>query len=80
MSTFIFENARKNALNCLTALQKIEDVNEQQESEKADVAEDQPAPAPFSAADEILKFKNLADAGIITQEEFEQKKQQLLGL
>ena len=76
----IYENARKNALNCLTALQKIEDANEQQESEKADVAEDQPAPAPFSAADEILKFKNLADAGIITQEEFEAKKKQLLGL
>ena len=32
-----------------------------------------------SAADEILKFKNLLDAGIITQEEFEKKKQQLLG-
>ena len=76
----IYENARKNALNCLTALQKIADVNEQQESGKSDVAEDQPAPAPFSAADEILKFKNLADAGIITQEEYEAKKKQLLGL
>lgn len=32
-----------------------------------------------SVADEILKFKNLLDAGIITQEEFEKKKQQLLG-
>lgn len=32
-----------------------------------------------SAADEILKFKNLLDAGIIMQEEFEKKKQQLLG-
>lgn len=31
-----------------------------------------------SATDEILKFKNLFDAGIITQEEFEKKKQQLL--
>lgn len=36
--------------------------------------------APSSAADEILKFKGLLDAGIITQEEFEQKKKQLLGL
>lgn len=33
-----------------------------------------------SAADEILKYKNLADNGIITQEEFETKKKQLLGL
>lgn len=33
-----------------------------------------------SAADEILKFKQLLDAGIITQEEFDTKKKQLLGL
>ncbi|MCR5144152.1 MAG: SHOCT domain-containing protein [Lachnospiraceae bacterium] len=34
----------------------------------------------ISAADEILKFKQLLDNGIITQEEFEAKKKQLLGL
>lgn len=34
----------------------------------------------FSAADEIEKFKRLLDKGIITQEEFEAKKKQLLGL
>lgn len=33
-----------------------------------------------SSADEILKFKNLFDTGIITQEEFDAKKKQLLGL
>ncbi len=33
-----------------------------------------------SSADEIMKFKNLLDMGVITQEEFEQKKRQLLGL
>ena len=33
-----------------------------------------------SAADEILKFKNLLDQGIITQEEFDKKKKELLGL
>ncbi len=32
-----------------------------------------------STADEILKFKNLLDQGIITQEEFEKKKKELLG-
>lgn len=37
------------------------------------------APA-FSAADELIKFKNLLDAGVISQEEFDQKKKQLLGL
>ena len=34
----------------------------------------------FSAADEILKFKQLLDSGIISQEEFDAKKKQLLGL
>ncbi len=34
----------------------------------------------FSEADEILKFKELLDEGIITQEEFDLKKKQLLGL
>ncbi|AFK87415.1 MULTISPECIES: SHOCT domain-containing protein [Thermoanaerobacterium] len=33
-----------------------------------------------SAADEIKKFKELLDEGIITEEEFNQKKKQLLGL
>ncbi len=34
----------------------------------------------ISAADEILKLKQLLDMGIITAEEFEAKKKQLLGL
>jgi hypothetical protein len=39
------------------------------------------APAPAaSTADELKKFKDLLDAGIITQEEFDAKKKQLLGL
>lgn len=33
-----------------------------------------------NAADEILKFKNLLDQGIITQDEFNAKKKQLLGI
>ena len=33
-----------------------------------------------SAADEIIKFKNLLDMGVITQEEFDAKKKQLLGI
>jgi len=32
-----------------------------------------------SAADEIIKFKQLLDAGVITQEEFDAKKRQLIG-
>ncbi len=33
-----------------------------------------------SAADELLKFKQLLDAGAITQEEYDAKKKELLGL
>jgi len=33
-----------------------------------------------SAADELRKFKELLDMGVITQEEFDAKKKQLLGL
>ena len=33
-----------------------------------------------SCADEIAKFKALLDEGAITQEEFDAKKKQLLGL
>ncbi|MDM5248803.1 MULTISPECIES: DUF4429 domain-containing protein [unclassified Lysinibacillus] len=33
-----------------------------------------------SAADEILKMKELLDAGILTQDEFDTKKKQLLGI
>lgn len=43
----------------------------------------EPAPTPTPASDpteEIRKYKKLLDDGIITQEEFDQKKRQLLGL
>jgi hypothetical protein len=35
---------------------------------------------PSSNADEIKKFKELLDGGVISQEEFDEKKKQLLGL
>ncbi|MCI5905492.1 MAG: SHOCT domain-containing protein [Oscillospiraceae bacterium] len=42
------------------------------------------APAPVvqfaSSADELKKFKDLLDSGVITQEEFDAKKKQILGL
>lgn len=43
------------------------------------VAAPQPAP-PLSAADEIEKLASLLERGILTQEEFDAKKKQLLGL
>ena len=36
--------------------------------------------APDSVSDELKKLKDLLDSGIITQEEFDTKKKQLLGL
>lgn len=38
------------------------------------------ATAPVSSADELVKYNDLLQKGIITQEEFEAKKKQLLGL
>jgi len=39
-----------------------------------------PAAHAASAMDELKKLKELLDMGIVTQEEFEAKKKQLLGL
>ncbi|MBD2755082.1 SHOCT domain-containing protein [Spirosoma sp. BT704] len=35
-------------------------------------------PAPISVADELLKLKQLLDAGALTQDEFNQQKKKLL--
>ena len=54
-----------------------------EEYEAAMKAKNAPAASvsqPVSSADELKKFKDLLDAGIITQEEFDAKKKQLLGL
>ena len=40
----------------------------------------QKANSTISASDEIMKLKNLLDSGILTQEEFDDKKKQLLNL
>ena len=47
----------------------------QQQSEAAAVSAPQ-----ISSADELAKFKSLLDSGVITQDEFDAKKKQLLGL
>jgi len=38
-----------------------------------------PSSPAFSVADELLKFKNLVNAGVITLDEFEREKRRLLG-
>lgn len=44
------------------------------------LSENNGRPIPASGADEILKYKELLDAGIISGEEFNAKKKQILGL
>ena len=55
-----------------------------EEQYKAEVIKESKAQAevkaPASAAEQIKQFKELLDSGIITQEEFDAKKKQLLGL
>ena len=36
--------------------------------------------AAISPAEEVMKLKNLLDMGVLTQEEFDKKKKELLGL
>lgn len=56
----------------------IVEITEQEHEAKANETND--GTQTFSATDELKKFKELLDIGIITQEEFDAKKKQLLGL
>lgn len=73
--SFIYKAAQDNAQKCITVLEQINDANENSQIEYAGTIVQ-----PLSAADEIVKFKALLDQGIITQEEFDFKKKELLGL
>lgn len=68
--SFSYKTLCTQAQECLSLLRLICD--SQQEAAPADTAQ--------SPADEIMKFKQLLDAGVIMQEEFDAKKKQLLGL
>ena len=70
---FIYKTMQSSAQLCISALDIIADQNSTEEMSNLESE-------TVSSADEILKFKNLLDAGIITQEEFEAKKKQHLGL
>jgi septum formation topological specificity factor MinE len=69
--SFVYRTNYKLALECMSLLQLISESN--RGSVKNNVSQ-------MSDADEILKFKNLLDNGIITQDEFYAKKKKLLGL
>ena len=65
--------------NCNSADLKILSEDEYKAALAEKNAPAAPAAAP-SAADELKKFKELLDMGVISQEEFDAKKKQLLGL
>lgn len=71
-NSFLYKDLYNQAQECLSTLQLICDQLEQ--TEKSDVVN------CSSAADEIRKFKELFDEGIITQEEYDAKKKELLGI
>ena len=70
---FMYKTAQDSAQNCITALEFINDINQSEQNQSVPKQQ-------TSSADEILKFKSLLDQGDITQEEFDIKKKQILGL
>ena len=72
---FIYKSAQDSAQKCITALEIINDINQSSYADNTKTIVQM-----SSAADEILKFKALFDQGIITQDEFDAKKKELLGL
>ena len=67
----IYKKSYKFAQDILSVLSIIVEDNDKPKNEVKNTSSD---------ADEILKFKNLLDDGIITQEEFEKKKKMILGI
>lgn len=70
--SFVYKSIYNSAQECLSVLQLM--------CSSEEVVQGNNSVSTTSDADEILKFKNLLDSGIITQEEFDAKKKQLLGL
>lgn len=72
-SNILYKNYFSAAQECLSNLQLIcNEINNDKDSTKVE--------SNISVADEILKFKNLLDNGIISEEEFKAKKEELLNL
>lgn len=69
---FVYRNYKSAAQSIITELDVIMDSMNQKDAVNNSTE--------MSGADEIVKYKRLWDDGIITQEEFEAKKRQLLGL
>ncbi|OMD89326.1 bacteriochlorophyll 4-vinyl reductase [Paenibacillus odorifer] len=57
-----------------------DEVIEEKDAEQHDEQTASTFNEPFSVADELMKFKQLLDAGVISQEEFDTKKSKLLSM
>lgn len=71
-NTVTFDNSQNKVAE--EVKNKIFELQQQSESKSVNQV------ISLSGADEILKYKQLLDIGIITQEEFDAKKKQILGL
>lgn len=69
-TSLMYKAAYEQAQQILSTLDQI--------SANLDVGDSKQVQPQASAADEILKYKNLLDIGAITQEEFDMKKKELL--
>jgi predicted Zn-dependent peptidase len=69
--------ARKNRAE-RQAIEQQTDANAQAQEEYADPT--QSAPAQDNMTTQLKELKGLLDSGIITQEEFDAKKKQILGI
>jgi hypothetical protein len=69
----------ERAMDELNIEKQYRDESDQEYVEEAPAAKSQEADEP-SYLDELEKLSKLKDAGVITEEDFEAKKKQLLGL
>ena len=76
------KKAQKEAQSCISALKIIENYNNSHQDSidiKSNIKTNANTPkTTTSDIDEILQYKKLLDEGIITQEEFDAKKKQIM--
>jgi hypothetical protein len=79
-SSTVFEFSKTSLPENRILAQKMEKVNMfiQVKVEEAQAANKNQPGTVISVADEIIKFKQLLDQGVLTQEEFDKKKKELL--
>lgn len=73
---FSYARANEYVKSLFIDIKKAMDAYKEAESNAATTG----TTAAVSQAEELMKFKELFDSGVITQEEFEAKKKQLLGI